>query len=59
MHLLSVSSCRYGSSTYPGSHIDWADNDDSLPDLNEWGYTGDVAASVQPKELPNLDPIYF
>ena len=34
----------------PGSHIDWADDDDSLPDLNEWGYTGDVAASAPPEE---------
>ncbi|TFK55854.1 hypothetical protein OE88DRAFT_666645 [Heliocybe sulcata] len=26
--------------TTPGSHIDWAgDDDDSLPDLDDWGYT--------------------
>lgn len=40
----------------PGSHIDWADDDDSLPDLNEWGYTGDVAASAQPEEPPTSIP---
>jgi len=36
----------------PGSHIDWADDDDSLPDLNEWGYTESITASVQPEEPP-------
>lgn len=42
----------------PGSHIDWADDDDSLPDLNDWGYTGDVVASVQLEELPaSIPPI--
>ncbi|EPQ59365.1 hypothetical protein GLOTRDRAFT_109649, partial [Gloeophyllum trabeum ATCC 11539] len=26
--------------TTPGSHIDWAgEDDDSLPDLDDWGYT--------------------
>ena len=34
----------------PGSHIDWADDDDSLPDLNDWGYAGEVVTSVQPEE---------
>jgi hypothetical protein len=43
----------------PGSHIDWADDDDSLPDLNEWGYTGDVAASAQPEELQTSIPPIF
>ena len=33
----------------PGSHIDWADEDDRLPDLNEWGYTEDMTAPVQPE----------
>lgn len=43
----------------PGSHIDWADDDDSLPDLNDWGYKGDVAASVQPEEPPTSIPPIF
>ena len=42
----------------PGSHIDWADDDDSLPDLNDWGYTGDANAPVQPEEPPaSIPPI--
>jgi len=42
----------------PGSHIDWADNDDSLPDLNEWGYTERATAPVQPEEPPaSIPPI--
>ena len=42
----------------PGSHIDWADDDDSLPDLNEWGYTEGVAAPAQPEEpTASIPPI--
>jgi len=42
----------------PGSHIDWADDDDSLPDLNEWGYTEGVAAPVKAEEpLASIPPI--
>ena len=42
----------------PGSHIDWADDDDSLPDLNDWGYTEDVTASAKPEEPPaSIPPI--
>ena len=38
----------------PGSHIDWADDDDSLPDLNDWG----VTAPAQPEEPPaSIPPI--
>ncbi|KAF9651286.1 hypothetical protein BDM02DRAFT_3111034 [Thelephora ganbajun] len=40
----------------PGSHIDWADDDDSLPDLNDWGYTEDMTTSVQPEEHPTSIP---
>ena len=40
----------------PGSHIDWADDDDSLPDLNDWGYTEGVTASVQPEDPQTLIP---
>lgn len=43
----------------PGSHIDWADDDDSLPDLNEWGYSGDVAAPAQPEEPQTSIPPIF
>ena len=42
----------------PGSHIDWADDDDSLPDLNDWGYTEGITTSVQPEEPPTtITPI--
>lgn len=42
----------------PGSHIDWADDDDSLPDLNDWGYTEDMTTSVRPEEpSPSIPPI--
>ena len=42
----------------PGSHIDWADDDDSLPDLNDWGYTEDVTAPAKPEEPPaSIPPI--
>jgi len=42
----------------PGSHLDWADDDDSLPDLNDWGYTEGKPASVQPEEPPaSIPPI--
>jgi len=40
----------------PGSHIDWADDDDSLPDLNDWGYTEGITAPVQPEEPPVTIP---
>ena len=40
----------------PGSHIDWADDDDSLPTLNEWGYTENAVASTQPEEPPTSTP---
>lgn len=40
----------------PGSHIDWADDDDSLPDLNDWGYTGEVAAPAKPEEPSTTIP---
>src|SRR5712671_635317 len=29
----------------PGSHIDWADEDDSLPDLDDWGVPSSSVAS--------------
>jgi hypothetical protein len=32
----------------PGSHIDWADEDDSLPDLDDWG--------VPPSSVTSADP---
>ncbi|KAH9981874.1 hypothetical protein BJV74DRAFT_853520 [Russula compacta] len=32
----------------PGSHIDWADEDDSLPDLDDWG--------VPPRSIASADP---
>ena len=42
----------------PGSHIDWADDDDSLPDLNDWGYTEGATAPAQPEEPPtSISPI--
>lgn len=40
----------------PGSHIDWADDDDSLPSLNDWGYTAEVTASAQPEEPQTVIP---
>ena len=40
----------------PGSHIDWADDDDSLPNLGDWGYPEGVAALVQPEEPPTSIP---
>lgn len=43
----------------PGSHIDWADNDDSLPDLHDWGYPEDAAASAQPEEPQTSIPPIF
>ena len=36
----------------PGSHIDWADDDDSLPDLYDWGYTEGTTAPAQSEEPP-------
>lgn len=32
----------------PGSHIDWADEDDSLPDLDDWGVPSSSVASTKP-----------
>jgi len=32
----------------PGSHIDWADEDDSLPDLDDWGVSTSTVASAEP-----------
>ncbi|TCD67690.1 hypothetical protein EIP91_012056 [Steccherinum ochraceum] len=33
----------------PGSHIDWAgDDDDSLPDLDDWGVTSSTAGTAEP-----------
>ena len=33
----------------PGSHIDWAgDDDDSLPDLDDWGVTSSTAGTADP-----------
>ena len=40
----------------PGSHIDWADDDDSLPSLNDWGYTAEVTAPAQPEEPQTVIP---
>ena len=40
----------------PGSHIDWADDDDSLPDLNEWGYAERAAAQAKSEEPPASIP---
>ncbi|KAF9780302.1 hypothetical protein BJ322DRAFT_1112964 [Thelephora terrestris] len=40
----------------PGSHIDWADEDDGLPDLDEWGYSGGVTASAKPEESSTSIP---
>lgn len=40
----------------PGSHIDWADDDDSLPDLNDWGYTEDMTTSVRQEAPPATIP---
>ena len=42
----------------PGSHIDWADDDDSLPDLHDWGYAERAAASVKLEGPPaSIPPI--
>lgn len=41
----------------PGSHFDWADEDDGLPDLNDWGYPGGVTASMQPEEPTTSIPL--
>jgi hypothetical protein len=41
----------------PGSHIDWADDDDSLPNLGDWGYPEGVVAPVQPEEPPASIPL--
>jgi len=42
----------------PGSHIDWADDDDSLPDLNDWGYAERAAAPAKSEEPPaSIPPI--
>ncbi|KAL0949594.1 hypothetical protein HGRIS_009642 [Hohenbuehelia grisea] len=39
----------------PGSHIDWAgDDDDSLPDLNDWG----VTTSSGIKKVEEISPIF-
>lgn len=39
----------------PGSHIDWAgDDDDSLPDLDDWGVS---AAALRKKEAEVMSPI--
>ena len=32
----------------PGSHIDWADEDDSLPDLDDWGVPSSSVVSTKP-----------
>jgi hypothetical protein len=32
----------------PGSHIDWADEDDSLPDLDDWGVPPSSVVSTNP-----------
>jgi hypothetical protein len=38
--------------TTPGSHIDWAgDDDDSLPDLDDWGVTTSTSASGDRAEI--------
>lgn len=38
----------------PGSHIDWADEDDSLPDLDDWGVTTKPTAMVESAISPIL-----
>ncbi|KZP24573.1 hypothetical protein FIBSPDRAFT_416298 [Athelia psychrophila] len=47
--------------TTPGSHIDWAgDDDDSLPDLNDWGVTtsySKAAVEMSPILVDNLKPL--
>ena len=30
----------------PGSHLDWADDDDSLPDLDDWGITSSTTEAT-------------
>lgn len=37
----------------PGSHIDWADDDDSLPDLNDWG----IQSPAPPTSQAMISPI--
>ena len=37
----------------PGSHIDWADDDDSLPDLNDWG----IKSPAPPTSQAMISPI--
>ncbi|TFY72109.1 hypothetical protein EVG20_g889 [Dentipellis fragilis] len=34
----------------PGSHLDWADDDDTLPDLDDWGVPSSTVASTGPSE---------
>ncbi|PPQ99903.1 hypothetical protein CVT24_009584 [Panaeolus cyanescens] len=63
-----VERCRAPRAATPGSHIDWAgDDDDSLPDLDDWGInTATFSASksdiISPiivdglKPLPDLHP---
>ncbi|KAA1466273.1 hypothetical protein DENSPDRAFT_22948 [Dentipellis sp. KUC8613] len=34
----------------PGSHIDWADDDDTLPDLDDWGVPSSTVASTGPSD---------
>ncbi|KZT20759.1 hypothetical protein NEOLEDRAFT_1182235 [Neolentinus lepideus HHB14362 ss-1] len=41
--------------TTPGSHIDWAgDDDDSLPDLDDWGYTTKTDPGTAVVEKANI-----
>jgi hypothetical protein len=48
-HMRAVAMARPLS---PGSHIDWAgDEDDSLPDLNDWGYSSQQQ-TLEPAQLP-------
>jgi hypothetical protein len=45
----------------PGSHIDWADDDDSLPDLNDWGIKSPAPltshAMISPILVDGLTPL--
>lgn len=45
----------------PGSHIDWADDDDSLPDLNDWGIQSPAPltshAMISPILVDGLTPL--
>ncbi|KAF8484513.1 hypothetical protein DFH94DRAFT_235806 [Russula ochroleuca] len=53
--------------TTPNSHIDWADEDDSLPDLDDWGVPSNpvvsakpdpsTAASIEKAQLELMSPI--